>query len=79
MVVALLAHCLKSMGELSVGNDASVAFDIVMHHAVLDCLLPADRPLWEPLGQQCIKYSTRSEGLDEFVSGGIEGSIRDGE
>lgn len=45
MVVVLLAHCLKSMGEVNVGNSALMAFDIERHHAGVDSLPPACRSL----------------------------------
>lgn len=45
MVVVLLAHCLKSMSELGVSDNAVVAFDSVMHRARVDCLPPAGRSL----------------------------------
>lgn len=61
MVVVLLAHCWKSMGELCMGNNALMAFDSETHHAGVDGLPPACRSLSEPLGQQCVKYGSRRE------------------
>lgn len=69
MVVVWLVRFLKSMGEMGESNDASVvAFGREMHLAGMDCLPIASRSLWEPLGQDSVKCSTRRVRLDRCIS-----------
>ena len=60
MVVALLMHYLKSIGdigEMRESNDSLVAFGMEMPLSGVDCPIIESKSLWEPLGTRTARVN----------------------